>query len=140
VPRHDGLGTQSGQPVEDPRPRLRVTVADPRVAVDDEVGGEQYPLLRKPQDCVAERVPASEGERLRPPCRAAEVAVVVELLDGMAELEVRELRLRDLGERRASNSSSGFAFISASRASVRSRMSCDVLRVATTCASKAPAP
>jgi len=68
---------------------------------DDEVCREEDPFVRDPEDGVAQSVPPAERQRLRAPGRAAEVAVVVELLHGMVELEVRQLGPRDLRERRA---------------------------------------
>ena len=66
MPGDDCPRLERGDPLEDARPRADVAVADPRMAADDdEVGREQDPLVRQPEDRVAERVPAAVRERLR---------------------------------------------------------------------------
>ena len=132
MPRDDGLRAEGGQPVEDPRPRLRVAVADPRMAADDdEIGREEDPFLREPEDRVAERVTAAVGDRLR--SRGAKSRSSIERLvrDGAARALGSSVRASSANGV-PSNSSTGVAFSSASRASVRSRISSAVRAVATT--------
>jgi hypothetical protein len=85
-------------PLDDPRPRLRVAVAHPRVAADEhEVGGEEHSRVREVQERVARGMPAAVGEELG----AAEASPLVEELVRQAMLGLGdgfdELRRRVAG-------------------------------------------
>src|SRR5205814_6813635 len=81
-----------GESVEDSRPCLRDAVADPGMAFDDEIGGEENADVFDPEDGVAQRVPAAVRER---GC-ASEDALLLECLVGVAQLERGQLAPRDL--------------------------------------------